>query len=93
MTNNKFALSFVILAAAACSAGPDAASNAQSTGTATTRTSVPRNSPLEPDIKNVPATTGRANMQGGGSGLSSRGRNDQGAILPQHALLRDGDRV
>lgn len=23
-------------------------------------------------------------MQGGGSGLSSRGRNDQGAILPQH---------
>ncbi|HEX7849857.1 MAG TPA: PQQ-dependent sugar dehydrogenase, partial [Sphingomonas sp.] len=27
-----------------------------------TRNGVPRNSPLEPDIKNVPATTGRANL-------------------------------
>lgn len=45
----RHALLSTVLIAAACS-GQD------------TRNGVPRNSPLEPDIKNVPATTGRGNL-------------------------------
>ena len=59
MANGKFALFTAVIVIAACSASPDAASNAQSVST---RNGVPRNSPLEPDIRNVPATTGRANL-------------------------------
>ena len=47
------------LIATACSAQTGGQANGQS---ARTKNSLPRNSPLEPDIKNVPATTGRANM-------------------------------
>jgi len=46
------------LVVTACSGPSNGPANAQSA----TKTSVPRNSPLEPDIRNVPATTGRANM-------------------------------
>jgi glucose/arabinose dehydrogenase len=42
----------------ACSGSPEGLANAQ----ATMRNSVPPNSPLEPGIRNVPATTGRANL-------------------------------
>ncbi|MGN6818332.1 MAG: PQQ-dependent sugar dehydrogenase [Sphingomonas sp.] len=47
------------LVATACSGSTGAQTNAQS---ATTKSGVPRNSPLEPDIRNVAATTGRANL-------------------------------
>ncbi len=47
-----------IIAVAACSTAPQG-SNAQ---TEMTKSGVPRNSPLEPDIVNVLATTGRANQ-------------------------------
>ena len=46
----------------ACSAQGDGPANAQSASAGSVDTTVPRNSPLEPDIRNVPATTGRANM-------------------------------
>ena len=49
----------------ACSATPEAASKAQSTPVAgSTRfdTTVPDDSPLEPNIRNIAATTGRANL-------------------------------
>ncbi|QDZ06190.1 PQQ-dependent sugar dehydrogenase [Sphingomonas panacisoli] len=49
----RFAL-LGLLVATACSAAPQ--------DSAKPSTKVPRNSPLEPDIKNVPATTGRANL-------------------------------
>ncbi len=49
----RFAL-ISLLVATACSAAPQ--------DSAKPSTKVPRNSPLEPDIKNVPATTGRANL-------------------------------
>lgn len=49
----RFAL-IGLLVATACSAAPQ--------DSAKPSTKVPRNSPLEPDIKNVPATTGRANL-------------------------------
>ena len=52
----------------ACSGGTSS-QNTQTTTTTTTTTtkaadddSLPKNSPLEPDIKNVPATTGHANL-------------------------------
>jgi len=47
-----------LLIATACSASP------QDTNRTSTKpsTAVPRNAPLEPDIRNVPATTGRANL-------------------------------
>ena len=47
-----------LLIATACSAAPQDASRAG----AKPSTAVPKNSPLEPGIKNVPATTGRANL-------------------------------
>ncbi|MBS0479316.1 MAG: PQQ-dependent sugar dehydrogenase [Proteobacteria bacterium] len=53
-------LRFVLLglfAAAACSAAQDANTSDPSKSTA-----VPRNSPYDPNLKNVPATTGRANL-------------------------------
>ncbi|HEX4695751.1 PQQ-dependent sugar dehydrogenase [Sphingomonas sp.] len=66
MTNGKFVFSFAILAAAACSATPNAPSSAQSINSGNaldpTKTRVPRNSPYDPNLKNVPATTGRANL-------------------------------
>ena len=49
----RFAL-LAMLAAAACSAAPQ--------DSAKPSTKVPRNSPLEPNIVNIPATTGRANL-------------------------------
>jgi len=47
------------LIATACSAQTGGQANGQS---AKTKGGLPRNSPLEPEIRNVPATTGRANM-------------------------------
>ncbi|MFN2474122.1 MAG: PQQ-dependent sugar dehydrogenase [Sphingomicrobium sp.] len=48
----------------ACSAAPESAGNAQTTVPANkpVSTRVPENSPLEPNIVNVPATAGRANL-------------------------------
>ena len=50
------------LVVTACSAPGDGPANAQSAPTGRFSTRVPRNSPPEPDIVNVPSTTGRANM-------------------------------
>ena len=47
-----------LVIATACSAAPQDANRAA----AKPSTAVPKNSPLEPDIRNVPATTGRANL-------------------------------
>ncbi|MBN8815678.1 MAG: PQQ-dependent sugar dehydrogenase [Sphingomonas sp.] len=48
-----------LLIATACSASPEDQNRAERTN-ASTR--VPRNSPLQPDIANIPATAGRANL-------------------------------
>ncbi len=48
-----------VLIATACSASPQQPSNG---ATPKPSTAVPRNSPYDPSIKNVPATTGRANL-------------------------------
>jgi glucose/arabinose dehydrogenase len=64
---HKRAMQAMLLAGTllACSAAPDSPGNAQAiatTGSQRFDTTVPKNSPLEPEIKNVPATTGRANV-------------------------------
>ncbi|WP_375397416.1 PQQ-dependent sugar dehydrogenase [uncultured Sphingomonas sp.] len=56
MTWRSFLL-LVAVVGSACSAPGDTGSAA-----AQGKSGVPRNSPLEPDIRNVPATTGRANV-------------------------------
>jgi len=48
-----------LLIATACSASPQGPNRSEGPKAST---QVPRNSPLEPNIKNVPATTGRANL-------------------------------
>jgi glucose/arabinose dehydrogenase len=48
-----------LLIATACSAAPQDAAKSEGPKAST---EVPKNSPLEPDITNIPATTGRANL-------------------------------
>src|SRR3954468_24265818 len=55
-------LPFAALIGASCSGSSSAAQNGTAPARAPVSTEVPENSPLDPSLKNVPATTGRANL-------------------------------